>query len=202
MKSFGTFEKKAGGVPMNTYYFSKSKSITNPATGTGKHMFFRHTMEGKSKTWSAYSCIIAPKDGGFQNSWDQTPTLNISNSQDDSFPGVSAPAKYMMSFDAVDEIVNGELNTNRAWWPQAEAALAFEFGWRMTREPVWLERLKEQWRYILRVIADSRAGSEWLNELSEDGASIGKPLVEEWKCPYHNGRMCLRLMSADLPESL
>ena len=100
------------------------------------------------------------------------------------------------------EIVNGELNTNRAWWPQAEAALAFEFGWRMTREPVWLERLKEQWRYILRVIADSRAGSEWLNELSEDGASIGKPLVEEWKCPYHNGRMCLRLMSADLPESL
>ena len=43
---------------------------------------------------------------------------------------------------------------------------------------------------------------EILNELSEDGASIGKPLVEEWKCPYHNGRMCLRLMSADLPESL
>lgn len=104
----GTFEKKTGGVPMNTYYFSKSKTITNRETGTGKHMFFRHTMEEKAKTWSAYSCIIAPKDGGFQNSWDQTPTLNTSNSQDDSFPGVSAPAKYMMSFDAVDEIVNGE----------------------------------------------------------------------------------------------
>ena len=104
----GTFEKKAGGVPMNTYYFSKSKSINNPATGTGKHMFFRHTMEEKAKTWSAYSCIIAPKDGGFQNSLDGDPTLNINNSKDDSFPGVSAPAKYMMSFDAVDEIVNGE----------------------------------------------------------------------------------------------
>lgn len=95
----GTFEKKTGGVPMNAYYFSKSKSITNPATGTGKHMFFRHTMEEKAKTWSAYSCIIAPKDGGFQNSGDQQPTLNISNSQDDSFPGAEAPAKYSMSFD-------------------------------------------------------------------------------------------------------
>ena len=104
----GTFEKKTGGVPMNTYYFSKSKTITNRETGTGKHMFFRHTMEEKAKTWSAYSCIIAPKDGGFQNSWDGDPTLNINNSKDDSFPGVSAPAKYMMSFDAVDEIVNGE----------------------------------------------------------------------------------------------
>jgi hypothetical protein len=27
-------------------------------------------------------------------------------------------------------------------------------------------------------------------------------VVEEWKCPYHNGRMCLRLIQADLPENL
>ena len=100
----GTFEKKTGGVPMNTYYFSKSKSITNPETGAYKHMFFRHTMEGKAKTWSAYSCIIAPKDGGFQNTWDQYPTLNISNSQNDSFPGTTASAKYIMSFDIFDDI--------------------------------------------------------------------------------------------------
>ena len=22
----------------------------------------------------------------------------------------------------------------------------------------------------------------------------GKPIVEPWKCPYHNGRMCLRMI--------
>ena len=33
-----------------------------------------------------------------------------------------------------------------------------------------------------------------LNEIREDGSSVGKPVVEEWKCPYHNGRMCLRLL--------
>ena len=98
------------------------------------------------------------------------------------------------------ETVNGKLNPVRAWWPQAEAMLGFAFGWRMTKNPEWLERMRTQWRYIREVTADPREGSEWFNELREDGTSLGKPMVEEWKCPYHNGRMCLRLMDAEIPE--
>ena len=44
----------------------------------------------------------------------------------------------------------------------------------------------------------AREHSEWINEQQENGVSLGKPLADEWKCPYHNGRMCLRLMEADL----
>ena len=97
------------------------------------------------------------------------------------------------------EIVDGELNTNRAWWPQAEAVLGFLSGWQVTRGNEWLERMKTQWRYITQVFIDPRDGSEWFNELLEDGTSIGKPMVDEWKCPYHNGRMCLKLIEAELP---
>ena len=101
------------------------------------------------------------------------------------------------------EIVNGTVNTTRAWWPQAEAMLGFEAGWQDTRDPVWLERMKIQWAYILRTTVDPREGSEWFNELREDGTLINeKPMVEEWKCPYHNGRMCLRLMEAALPDGI
>ena len=101
------------------------------------------------------------------------------------------------------EVVDGLVNTTRAWWPQAETMLGFEFGWRMTKDPVWLKRMRVQWDYIRRATVDAREGSEWFNELREDGSLIEeKPLVEEWKCPYHNGRMCLRLMEADLPEDL
>ena len=100
------------------------------------------------------------------------------------------------------EIVDGVLNTNRAWWPQAEAMLGLEFGWRMTKDPERLRQMAVQWKYIREVIVDPREGGEWFNELKEDGTSLGKPMVEEWKCPYHNGRMCLRLLQADLPESL
>ena len=56
---------------------------------------------------------------------------------------------------------------------------------------------------ILRTTVDPREGSEWFNELREDGTLIDeKPMVEEWKCPYHNGRMCLRLMEAALPDGI
>lgn len=100
------------------------------------------------------------------------------------------------------EIVNGELNTNRAWWPQAEAMLGFLSGWQVTQEAEWLERMNTQWCYISQAFVDPRDGSEWFNELLEEGTSIGKPMVDEWKCPYHNGRMCLKLIEADLPESI
>ncbi|MBO7662843.1 MAG: AGE family epimerase/isomerase [Clostridia bacterium] len=100
------------------------------------------------------------------------------------------------------EMVNGQLNTIRAWWPQAEAMLGFLFGWESTGDPVWLRRMRTQWDYVLRSVVDSREGGEWLNEIREDGSSIGKPVVEEWKCPYHNGRMCLRLLERGLPADL
>jgi len=95
------------------------------------------------------------------------------------------------------EIVDGEENETRAWWPQAEAMLGFDFGWRMTQDPVWKERMRQQWDYIQKATVDPREGSEWFNELREDGTLVAeKTLVDEWKCPYHNGRMCLRLMEA------
>ena len=28
----------------------------------------------------------------------------------------------------------------------------------------------------------------------QDAVATKKPIVEEWKCPYHNGRMCLRMI--------
>ena len=93
------------------------------------------------------------------------------------------------------ESVSGRINPLRAWWPQAETMLGFDFGRRITQDPVWLERMEQQWDYLSRVFIDPRDGGEWFNELYEDGSVIGKPEADEWKCPYHNGRMCLRLIT-------
>ena len=93
------------------------------------------------------------------------------------------------------ESVSGRINPLRTWWPQAETMLGFDFGRRITQDPVWLERMEQQWDYLSRVFIDPRDGGEWFNELYEDGSVIGKPEADEWKCPYHNGRMCLRLIT-------
>ena len=47
-------------------------------------------------------------------------------------------------------------------------------------------------------MVDKRPGSEWFWCLDENGVpATRQPIVEPWKCPYHNGRMCLELIRRD-----
>ena len=147
---------------------------------------YGHDIEGSWLIWEAVETFIRP-DG--RESWKRM-CLDLLE---------SAAGRAFTDHGLDYEVVDGQVNRNRDWWPQAEAMLGFEFGWRMTGDPVWMERLRTQWDYVKRVIADSREGGEWHNSVTEDGTPLPRPVVEEWKCPYHNGRMCLRLMEARLP---
>ena len=98
-----------------------------------------------------------------------------------------------------NECVNGVNDELRVWWVQAETMLGFANAYALTREDQWLNRLDTQWAAIQRLIVDKRPGGEWYWSVYENGELTERPMVEEWKCPYHNGRMCLRLMEAELP---
>ena len=98
-----------------------------------------------------------------------------------------------------NECVDGVDNELRIWWVQAETMLGFAEAWSLTGDPKWIAGLKTQWETIQRMIVDPRENGEWYWSVYEDGSLTERPMVEEWKCPYHNGRMCLRLMEKDLP---
>ena len=98
-----------------------------------------------------------------------------------------------------NEWVAGEVNELRIWWVQAETMLGLACGWEMTRDPSWTRDMETQWRTIRRMIVDPRPNGEWYWSVYEDGSLTDRPMVEEWKCPYHNGRMCLRLTGVELP---
>ena len=93
-----------------------------------------------------------------------------------------------------NEIVEGEVEHTRVWWVQAETVLGFMNAFDLTGDKAWQERAALQWDYVQRVISDPRPGSEWYWSTDERGVPTDKPIVEEWKCPYHNGRMCLRMI--------
>lgn len=93
-----------------------------------------------------------------------------------------------------NEVVEGRVEHTRVWWVQAETVLGFANAYELTGDAVWMERVRQQWQYVLDVIADPRPGSEWFWSTDENGVPTPKPIVEEWKCPYHNGRMCLRMI--------
>lgn len=93
-----------------------------------------------------------------------------------------------------NESENGKVDTTRVWWVQAEALLGFLNAYEHTHEPRYLDAVRSQWEYIKAKIIDPREGSEWFWSVKEDGTPIEKPIVEPWKCPYHNGRMCLEVI--------
>lgn len=94
-----------------------------------------------------------------------------------------------------NECERGVVNTHRIWWVQAEAVVGFYNAWEKTGEEKFLTAAKAEWAFIRDHLIDRRSGSEWFWELDEEGTPYpNRPIVEPWKCPYHNGRMCFELM--------
>ncbi len=69
-------------------------------------------------------------------------------------------------------------------------ALGFLNAWQRTGEAKYRDALVSQWRYIRDHMTDKRPGSEWFWYVNEDGA----PNADPWKCPCHNGPMCLEAL--------
>lgn len=106
---------------------------------------------------------------------------------------------YKVAFDGhslANECERGVVNTHRIWWVQAETVIGFLNGYQ--KDPSrkeYLQAAESEWQFIRDHVIDKRAGSEWYWEVDEDGRPYpNRPIVEPWKCPYHNGRMCMEVM--------
>lgn len=95
-----------------------------------------------------------------------------------------------------NESEHGVVDTTRVWWVQAETVVGFYNAWQ--KDPAhkeYLEAAENTWKFIQEYVVDKREGSEWYGYLKEDGTPIeGREIVEPWKCPYHNGRMCIEII--------
>jgi len=95
-----------------------------------------------------------------------------------------------------NECENGIVSTQRIWWVQAETVIGFLNGFqRHPEKKEYLQAAVNEWEFIKEHLIDKRSGSEWFWETDENGNPIeGMPIVEPWKCPYHNGRMCFEVI--------
>ena len=106
---------------------------------------------------------------------------------------------YKAAFDGhslADECDRGIINQNRVWWVQAETVLGFFNAYQKDNSNTkMLDAAVSEWNFIKEHVVDIREGSEWFWEVNPDGSPIAnRPIVEPWKCPYHNGRMCLEII--------
>ena len=95
----------------------------------------------------------------------------------------------------LNEAENGVNDTTRIWWVQAESIVGFiNEGMKIPgtdESSKYFKAAEALWEYIKEFIIDKREGSEWFWSVNADGEPCQKPIVEPWKCPYHNGRMCI-----------
>ena len=94
-----------------------------------------------------------------------------------------------------NECERGKVDERRIWWVQAEAVVGFYNAWMKTKEARYLEASIDIWNFIKEYLVDHREGGEWFYNVDPQGKpELARPIVEPWKCPYHNGRMCIEVM--------
>lgn len=114
---------------------------------------------------------------------------------------------YETAFDGhslANECEKGVVDESRVWWVQAETVVGFLNGYEQEPSKLeYLEAAKKVWGFIQEYVVDKRKGGEWFWKVDREGRPIGEePIVEPWKCPYHNGRMCFEVIrrSRDVAE--
>jgi mannobiose 2-epimerase len=90
---------------------------------------------------------------------------------------------------------NGPVDTNKHWWPQAEAVVGFINGYQISGEKQYLDMAYQCWKFIEKNIVDRKNG-EWLWKVTRDCNPVTSEYkVSEWKGPYHNTRACLEILN-------
>lgn len=89
---------------------------------------------------------------------------------------------------------NNHTDKDRHWWVQAEAVIGFMNHYQHFNHKPSLTKALNCWNYIKNNLLDMQNG-EWHWSILANG-SINKKddKAGVWKCPYHNGRMCLEII--------
>ncbi|QCT01526.1 N-acylglucosamine 2-epimerase [Paenibacillus algicola] len=89
---------------------------------------------------------------------------------------------------------SGLLDTDKDWWPQAEAVVGFYNAFQLTGNETYRDAALKAWTFIERHLVDKKHG-EWHWSVRRDGTlSHNEEKAGPWKCPYHNSRACMEMI--------
>jgi mannobiose 2-epimerase len=88
----------------------------------------------------------------------------------------------------------GLVDTNKDWWPQAEAVVGFYNAYQLSGQAYFAQAAYRCWTYIQTKMVDRTHGG-WFKRLHQDGTpDVSSYKVDPWKCPYHHSRACFEML--------
>ena len=157
-------------------YFSRDWSVLPGAVSYG------HDIE---TSWLLFEAALATKDPGL-----------ISRVREWSFILGEAGNEGLLPDGSMryELLPDGTRDDSRQWWVQAEAVVGNLWLWKYHGDAEALSRATACWAYIRDHLV--RPEGEWHWAILPDGTpDRSQPVAGFWKCPYHNSRMCLQVMS-------
>jgi mannobiose 2-epimerase len=89
----------------------------------------------------------------------------------------------------------GITNTNKDFWVQVEAVVGFLNAYELSGDEKYLSTALDIWKFCEDHLVDRKNG-EWFYKVDSKGSVDNQSYkVSEWKCPYHNSRACLEIIS-------
>ena len=88
-----------------------------------------------------------------------------------------------------------EMDKDKHWWPQAEAMVGLIYTWKITNDRSYYNICLEIWDFIKANIIDTKNG-EWFFRVDSNGRPyLIEDKVGPWKCPYHNSRALIEIIT-------
>lgn len=101
------------------------------------------------------------------------------------------PAAGMIYETDIDE---SKIDADRHWWVQAEAIVGYANLYQHFDDKKSLLKAVDCWEFAKKYLVDN-ANGEWFWSIKADGTvNRTDDKAGFWKCPYHNGRMCMEII--------
>jgi len=90
---------------------------------------------------------------------------------------------------------HGLTDTNKDWWPQAEATVGFLNAYQLSGDARFFYDSRRTWDFVQAKGIDRTHGDWWESVTREGVPRPNRAKITLWKCPYHHSRCCLEIMA-------